>query len=338
MLLTKTRRLVIADKKKQEEVEVAAVAAAKEKTYDEKLREVFRDIQEKTRMDGRKLAAHRPVYMSCGITEDCRGSSYVEMGSTKVMCGVVGPLEIPNISSYREEGVIKCEVNYAALGETWSENQGDQPQTGKGGSSSGSRQDKLLALRLQKALDAVVCRHEFPNFQISVTVLVLESDGLCFPAAVCAASLAVADARLPMFDLVSSVSVGIHGDLVMMDLTEAEEKFCAEVTPEGATTKDRAVVMLTYMPNMEQVGDNPRITFFPLYISIVDYWQYGDAGCESISRVFPVGVDRCRQIVELQQGVLVKSLKRNMSAKDERSDTADQVESLKNAIGKMNTV
>jgi len=50
-------------------------------------------------------------------------------------------------------------------------------------------------------------QHEFPNFQVDVCALVLESDGGALPAAITCASLALADASVPMYDLVTAVTM-----------------------------------------------------------------------------------------------------------------------------------
>jgi ribonuclease PH len=44
-------------------------------------------------------------------------------------------------------------------------------------------------------------KHEFPNFQVDVQVLVLQDDGSSLAAAITCAGLALADAAVPMYDL-----------------------------------------------------------------------------------------------------------------------------------------
>lgn len=50
-------------------------------------------------------------------------------------------------------------------------------------------------------------QHEFPNFQVDVYVLVLENDGSVLAAAINCAGLALADASVPMYDLVSAATM-----------------------------------------------------------------------------------------------------------------------------------
>lgn len=50
-------------------------------------------------------------------------------------------------------------------------------------------------------------QHEFPNFQVDIYALLLDNDGSCLSAAVTAAGLALVDAGIPMYDIVTSVSL-----------------------------------------------------------------------------------------------------------------------------------
>lgn len=45
-------------------------------------------------------------------------------------------------------------------------------------------------------------QHEFPNFQVDVHVLVLQDDGCSLAAAITCSGLALADAAVPMYDVV----------------------------------------------------------------------------------------------------------------------------------------
>ena len=57
------------------------------------------------------------------------------------------------------------------------------------------------------ALEAAVQRHTFPKANVDIYCLVLESGGADAAVAITAASLAIADAGIEMYDLVSACSV-----------------------------------------------------------------------------------------------------------------------------------
>jgi exosome complex component MTR3 len=74
-------------------------------------------------------------------------------------------------------------------------------------------------LSLKRALLPAVCRHEFPNFQVDVFANVLEDDGSVLVAAITAAGLALADAGVPMYDVLTASSVLIFNDQILNDPT-----------------------------------------------------------------------------------------------------------------------
>ena len=60
---------------------------------------------------------------------------------------------------------------------------------------------------MQAALQSAVQRHTFPKSNVDVYCLVLECGGSDAAVAITAASLALADAGIEMYDLVSACSV-----------------------------------------------------------------------------------------------------------------------------------
>jgi len=80
---------------------------------------------------------------------------------------------------------------------------------------------------LQKSVEAALLLHLFPKSRIEVVVTILADDGGRLCAAINAASLALADAGLPMRDLVCSCAAGyasgINLDTTLVDLNRREE-------------------------------------------------------------------------------------------------------------------
>lgn len=54
---------------------------------------------------------------------------------------------------------------------------------------------------------------------MDVYVLVLENTGSCLSAAITCAGLALADAGVPMYDLVTAVTLGVSGNTLVIDPT-----------------------------------------------------------------------------------------------------------------------
>jgi exosome complex component MTR3 len=86
-----------------------------------------------------------------------------------------------------------------------------QPQT--------DAEERSLALSMKRALLPSVCRHEFPNFQVDVFANVLEDDGSVLAAAITAAGLALSDAGVPMYDIITASNVLVLDDKVYLDPT-----------------------------------------------------------------------------------------------------------------------
>jgi exosome complex component MTR3 len=69
------------------------------------------------------------------------------------------------------------------------------------------KEEKELSMLMVQALEVSLRLETFPKSEIDVFVLVLEESGGMVGAAITAASLALADAGIEMYDLVASCSV-----------------------------------------------------------------------------------------------------------------------------------
>jgi exosome complex component RRP41 len=93
-----------------------------------------------------------------------------------------------------------------------------------------------------EALSSAVVLEEFPNSVIDVYVTILDSNAGTRIAALTAASVALADAGIPMRDLVAGTAVGRADGKLIVDLTKHEE--------DAPDAVDMAVAML---PNTDEV-------------------------------------------------------------------------------------
>ncbi len=83
---------------------------------------------------------------------------------------------------------------------------------------------------MQKALEPVVDLSAFPNAVVDIFIELPQTDAGTRCAAISAASIALADAGIPMKDMISSVAVGQVDGLVCADLTYNEEAIDAPVS------------------------------------------------------------------------------------------------------------
>ena len=93
------------------------------------------------------------------------------------------------------------------------------------GRSGPSRRSKELSKVIKEAFESVIISENFPKTQIEIFVEVLQSDGGTRCAAVTAAAVALADAGIPMKDLISAVAVCKIDGHMAVDPGKEEDNF-----------------------------------------------------------------------------------------------------------------
>ncbi|XP_012543661.2 exosome complex component MTR3 [Monomorium pharaonis] len=194
------------------------------------------------RHDGRSHNELRNIFLKTGIVSQAKGSAYIEMGDTKVICSVFDPREVPNKSGYCVQGELHCEFKFAPFSHR------------KRKLHQQDAEEKEYSLILQRALEPAVCLQEFPNFQVDVYATVLDNGGSALAAAIMAASLALADAGVPMFGLVTASTVGACGQTYLVDPTDTEETFCFTKAKPG-TMDDHGIVVQAALPQHGQISE-----------------------------------------------------------------------------------
>jgi len=184
------------------------------------------------RIDGRKNDELRPMNVKVGVVKSADGSCYLEWGNNTVIATVHGPRPMfPKHLSNSEKAVVDFKYRMApfSVGERKS------PVPGK--------RDKEISLVSGFAVESAINVEKFPNTVIDIDAVILSSDAGTRVAAITAATLACADAGLPMKGLVSAVASGrANGDLIL-DLTKEEE--------DAEDAVDTAIAVL--MPQKEIV-------------------------------------------------------------------------------------
>jgi exosome complex component RRP41 len=206
---------------------------------------------EQLRIDGRRPREPRRFRCRVGWQTSsssvsgaaCDGSAYVEMGNTKVLVTVSGPHEVASAQQARASDAaafVVCDVAMAPFAT------GERKKRAKG-----DRRLQEYALLIQDTLEATIQLHLFPRSQIDVAVHVMQADGGILPAAINAASLAVLDAGIAVYDLVTACAAGLIDGEPILDLNYPEETANVPVIPlaiHPATGKVVTVVMHARMP------------------------------------------------------------------------------------------
>ena len=180
------------------------------------------------RLDGRKEDELRPMEAKAGVVPNAKGSASFRCGKTWAIAAVYGPRDVyPRYLSNPKKGILRC--HYSMMPFSGS---GERIRPGR------SRRAQEISMVMEKALGPIIDLSAFPNSMVEVFVELPQTDAGTRCAAISAASIALADAGIPMKDMISSVAVGQVDGMVVADLSYGEESY-----PEGAVS-DIPVAML----------------------------------------------------------------------------------------------
>jgi len=165
------------------------------------------------RTDGRKLDELRPVKMEVGILKNANGSAYFEQGKCKILAAVYGPHEAhPRHLALPDRAIIRCRYHMAPFSVTERKN------------PAPSRREIELSKVIREALEPLVMCELFPRTMIDIFIEILTADGGTRCAGLTAASLALADAGIPLRGLVSACAAGKVDGKIVLDLNDKEDK------------------------------------------------------------------------------------------------------------------
>jgi len=182
------------------------------------------------RIDGRKLNELRPTKIEVGVLGNADGSAYIEQGKNKILAAVYGPKEVhPRHLALPDRAVLRCRYHMAPF--SVEERKSPAP----------SRREIELSKVIREALEPSIFVEYYPRTSVDIFIEVLQADGGTRCAGITTASLALADAGIPMRDLVAACAAGkVEGRLVL-DLMDVEDKV------------GEADVPLALMPNLNAI-------------------------------------------------------------------------------------
>ena len=192
------------------------------------------------RIDGRKLNELRPIRLTVGQLHRADGSSFVEWGENKVMAAVYGPREVhPRHLQENDKAVVQCRYNMAAF----SVDERKRPGL--------DRRSQEISKVISEAFESVIFAEEFPRTAIDVYIEVLQANAGTRCAGIVAASLALADAGIPMADLLPSVAVGKVAGSIALDLKKEEDNFGEADLPMAMVPQSGRLVLLQMEGHMK---------------------------------------------------------------------------------------
>lgn len=231
------------------------------------------------RVDGRKKNELRPISIEVGVLDSADGSALVKMGKNIILAAVHGPRELhPKHLALPDKANLRCTYRMA----TFSVPERKSPAP--------SRREKEISKVLTEALESVVLTHLYPRAAIDVFIQVIQADGGTRCASATAASLALADAGIPMRDLLAGVAAGIVDGQVVLDLCDVEDK--------------------------EGTGDLP-VVYSPMTDEISLLQLDGEFTLEQFEEALEMAIDGARKIYEMEKEALINRYKIDIEEEEE---------------------
>ncbi len=220
------------------------------------------------RPDKRKFDETRKIEAKAGVIKNADGSGYFKIGNTEAYAAVYGPKNT-YLSFLRSpvKGNLVCRYNM-------------MPFSGAGNRvrPGGSRRSKEISKVTENALLPVINLDNFPNAVVNLFIELPQTDAGTRCAGICAASIALADAGIPMKDLVSSIAVGLTNGDVVVDLSKEEEDI-----------EDAVDIPIAVIPGTGQ-------------ISLLQ--MDGIMQKEDLKKALELGKEACKKIYEVQKEAL----------------------------------
>jgi len=185
------------------------------------------------RIDGRRLDELRPIKMEVGVLDKANGSACIEQGKNKILAAVYGPREAhPKHIALPHRAVLRCRYHMAPF------------STSERKSPAPSRREQELSKVIRESLEPAVLSEYYPRTTIDLFIEVLQSDGGSRCAGITAASLALADAGIPMRGLVAACAVGKIAGRVALDLFDTEDKQGEADLPVAIMPRSNVVTLI----------------------------------------------------------------------------------------------
>ncbi len=169
-----------------------------------KFKEIFQKtiLEEKKRPDGRKLDEIRPIFMEIDVLPRVHGSALFKRGLTHILSTVT-------LAGPGEELVLR-EIEYEGIKHFMHQYNFPPYSTGEIGSSRGpSRREIGHGELAEKALRNLIPSQEAFPYTIRVVSEVLSSNGSTSMGSVCASSLALMSAGVPLEKHIAGISIGM---------------------------------------------------------------------------------------------------------------------------------
>ena len=220
------------------------------------------------RIDNRLPNELRSIKFEVGVLERADGSCYVEHGGNKIIAAVYGPRAVhPRHLQEANRVIIRYRYNMASF--SVDERRRPGPD----------RRSIEISKVSREAIDPVVIKEFYPRSTIDVFVEILQADAGTRSAGINAASVALADAGVPMRGLISSCAVGKVDGTVVLDLVKEEDNYGQADMPMAMDVRTGEITLLQ---------------------------MDGHLMLDEFQEALQLGKDGCAKIAEMQRDALVR--------------------------------
>lgn len=173
------------------------------------------------RPDGREVDETRKIVAKVGIVPNADGSAMFSFGDTVAYAAVYGPRKMhPQHAQNPEKATLRCDYSMISF----STHERIRPGP--------NRRSMEISKVTEWALEPVLLIDKYQNMVVDVYINIMQANASTRCAGINAAAMALAQAGIPMRDMVSSVSIGKLDKQLVVDLSKAEEDW---EEGEGAT-------------------------------------------------------------------------------------------------------
>ncbi len=192
------------------------------------------------RLDGRALNEMRPIKIQTGVVDRADGSAFIEWGANKIIVAVYVREAYPKHAQNIDRAIVKARYNMS--GYSVEERKRPGPD----------RRTMEISKVISEALSSAIVLEKLPRAEVDVFIQVLEADAGTRIASLTASSVAVADAGVPMRDLVVGCTAGKVDGKVVLDLSKDEDNFGQADIPMAILPRTGKVVLLQLDGNVTE--------------------------------------------------------------------------------------
>jgi exosome complex component RRP41 len=190
-------------------------------------------IKKGVRTDQRQITDLRNIEIEVGVLDKANGSAYVTWGKNKILAAVYGPREVhPRHLAKPDRAFVRCRYHMAPF------------STDERKHPAPSRREVELSKVIRMALEPAILTDLFPRTGIDIFIEVLQSDGGTRCASITAAAVALADAGIPLRDLVVACAAGKIEDQIVLDLNDIEDQKGDADVPVAIMPRTGAITLL----------------------------------------------------------------------------------------------